>query len=193
MGIHDPAAVQASFVSFLRSINALLLTDPDLFWAPHEHLVATVLDETRQANEQALQERIAVARIRYEGRLRDLTGDQLNVLITLEETEAQQRAERADYIDAVVKLCPVCEHLALVEGDTQETGWVVDADDGVVTNAWPILTFFPSSMHCRICGLILEEAEDFILAGLGESWWNEDVDLDVWFERTYEPDYETSP
>lgn len=66
-----------------------------------------------------------------------------------------------------------------------------DEGEPFATGAYPVVTFFPTWLECRICGLKLRY-EELGAAGIPDSWQldQNDVDPDDFEEPWQEPDWE---
>ena len=73
--------------------------------------------------------------------------------------------------------CPSCDTEALVPGSLKtdyDEDW--DHRDGVLVGVHLIITFIPSGLSCRACGLELDGREEMEAAGVDEPWVLDDVD-----------------
>lgn len=70
--------------------------------------------------------------------------------------------------------CPICGSEALLTGYTDSSG--EEYEEGVYS---PCLDFFADSFECTECGLLLEDAEEMLLAGM-EIVHDRSDDLDRW-------------
>lgn len=170
LGLVDATRRRALGVSFFRAINGLLRVKADVFWAPHDRLVTALLDQEAETLKQAVEIKLAAARVRYE----HLVG---LVHFDAVEASAQVAAVALASDTSLVEQCPVCsEETAIAVGDNHEE---VESDGGDWAS-WSVC-LWTSSFRCLMCGLSLESPEEIQAAGLPEALDNPHADLaDLW-------------
>ena len=177
MGVIGSGDVREVFAQFARAIETVLVVS-GTFWAPHEPLVRTLLDEFAAAVAKRVQEKLARARLVFERRFGGLASEirigaielALNTLI------AQIRD------DTVSVACPACSSSALLGG--------INRVESIDTHSdYPGYAVFLEAewLRCAACELRLEGEEELEEAGVDLVVENNEVDVGDLF-GDYEPD-----
>jgi hypothetical protein len=177
MGVSGSRDVREAFAQFVRATE-VLLTVSAAFWAPHEELVRTLLDNFAAAVAKRVQEKLAAARAVFERRFGGLPARLREAAIELATTT--NTVPLRD--DAVSATCPACSSSALLGGTNR-----VESIDS--HSDYPSYAVFLEAdwLRCAACELRLEGAEELEEAGVEPVVENNEVDVAELF-ADYEPD-----
>jgi hypothetical protein len=179
------------FTPFLRACELLIQGVPEAsreaLWGEFESSVDARLSESAQEAEIVAVEAIAAARLafdRHYGAMEDAAkAAALGAIAgSYDVTKYEQSLTE----------CPACGQQALTDG-TYEVEWEADWDqegsrgEPFIVGAYPIVTYRPGYLRCRVCGLELDGEEQLEAVGVEKSWNIEDADAADFYE---EDDYE---
>ena len=177
MGVTGPGDVREVFAQFARAIETVLVVSGP-FWAPHEELVRTLLDEFAAAVAKRVQEKLARARLVFERRFGELASEIRSgaIELALNTLTGQIRD------DTVSVPCPACGSSALLGGINR-----VESIDS--HSDYPAYAVFLEAdwLRCAACELRLESEEELEEAGVDLVVENNEVDVGDLFSD-YEPD-----
>ncbi len=174
-------------IPFLRACDYLLasltLANRESFWQDLLDMVDVRLSESAKAAERSATDSVAAARLRFQNRFGAMAATaRAAVIASIEQSYDPRRYEEA------VHACPACEHLALVSG-SHNVDWKPEYEydrltgEDYVIDAYPVVTFLPGTLECRICDLVLDGEEQLRAAGLPTSWQLADVDPKDFYEQ----------
>jgi hypothetical protein len=174
----DPEADDATLVPFIRACDHLLSNLPGgdraSMWGEFISLVDARLSDSTKAAELLVADALAAARLAFDARfgsLDDAVRD--GVLSGIENSY-----DLAKYEESIVD-CPACARSALTRGSYEvdwEADWDVEGGEGYVSGVYPVVTYSPGYLYCRVCGLELDGQEQLSAAGVADSWTLEDAD-----------------
>jgi hypothetical protein len=194
-------AVDELLLPFFRAANSVLGSmgrNPTLYWGDMAPMIEARLSESAQEAEVRTTDSIARARRGYEERFSGMDeGTREAVVEAIVGTYAPEKYEQA------LEPCPACQNMCLLSG-SYDVRWEpevdVDGGEAYVSGAYPVVSFRPGHLECRVCGLELDGEEELQAAGFPEEWdLDEDVDPkdfpldDEWaysflLERSQRPD-----
>lgn len=171
LGMHGGGDPTKALADFARAIS-LLRIEPEEFWGEHAELVRATIDETVSDTERRVAHAIAGARQSFRSTYDNLDEPERQFLIQRRE------AETDDNVDTHTFECPSCGHLAELTGDVKEE-YDVDYDhrERVAVSAHLYLDFYPQSLDCRVCGLVLRDRDELDAAGIPEMFTHEEFDI----------------
>lgn len=177
MGVSVSGDVREVFAQFVRAIETVLAVS-GVFWAPHEELVHTLLDDLAKAIAKRVQEKLAAARAVFSRRFGGLPSPLREAAIEL-ALNAQHVPLRDDTLSAT---CPACGSSALLGGTNR-----VESIDSY--GDYPAYAVFLEAewLRCAACDLRLEGEEELDEAGVDPVVENNEVDVADLF-GDYEPD-----
>jgi hypothetical protein len=174
----DPEADDATLVPFIRACDHLLSNLPGgdrvSMWGEFISIVDARLSDSTKAAELLVADALAAARLAFDARfgsLDDAVRD--GVLSGIENSY-----DLAKYEESIVD-CPACARSALTRGSYEvdwEADWDVEGGEGYVSGVYPVVTYSPGYLYCRVCGLELDGQEQLSAAGVADSWTLEDAD-----------------
>ena len=116
---------------------------------------------------------LAVARAEFERRFAEDSDDAKKAVLTaIEESYFPLQKYEEQLLD-----CPACDTPAVVAGTLREEydeDW--DHKEGVLIGVHLLVSFIPDSLVCRACHLQLSGRDEMDAAGVGESWYLDDID-----------------
>jgi hypothetical protein len=184
----DVDAIEATTDAWLRACQALLDyagRDTDDFWGELLPVVQVRLTKSAQEASRRATDKITSARLVFEGKVDALDRDVRAALVL-----AIEGSYVVEPYEQQLRVCPACGTLSLITG-TVDVDWEPDWDfadgESYIAGAYPAVTFYPSSLECRACGLALSGDGELVAAGVERSWKLDDVDPD---DFRPEPDWD---
>jgi flagellar hook-basal body complex protein FliE len=180
----DQGSVDAVLVPFLRACDHLLAEMPagdrQSMWGDLEEMVDARLSESLKAAELEVADDLASARLAFESRYGSMESSVRDaVLAGIEDSYNPEKYEE-DLVE-----CPACERQAMTRG-SYDVEWEADWDyadgESYIAGAFPVVTYSPGLLECRVCGLELDGEEKLQAAGLSTSWQFEDVNPADFYE-----------
>jgi hypothetical protein len=186
---HDVDEVLAPY---LRACDALLVetegAERKSFWEDFLEFVDSRLSESAKEAEGRAQGALAAARLAFKQRYDGLEEAARNAALTsIEGTH-----DPSKYFDQLIE-CPACRRLAVANGSIKTdwaADWEVEGGEAYAVGAYPVVTFSPDRLECRVCGLELA-GEELIAVGIDNSWQldQDEVDASDFEEPWQEPDW----
>lgn len=180
-GSLEQGAEEDLFVPFLKACNRLIErttgADRAEVWGDLITMVDARLSKSTKEVELHVADAIATALLQFEQRYGSMDPDArtgaLAAIVGSFNLISKYEEALAD--------CPACGQLAWTEGgfDVEwEAEWDVEGShgDAYVVGANPVVTYRPSYLHCRVCGLELDGDDQLRAADVPEAWEIEDVD-----------------
>lgn len=189
----DPGADDAALVPFIKACDHLLANVPggdrERMWGEFISTVDARLSDSAKAAELLVADALASARLAYEARFASLEhAVRDGVLSGIENSY-----EVIKYEQTTVE-CPACTRTALTHGSYEvewEPDWDVEGSKGeaYVAGVYPVVTYSPGYLVCRVCGLELDGEEQLRAAGIAASWTVDDADTADFYESDDEGDW----
>ena len=176
------ATVDEVLVPYLKAseeLREVLGVDRSGYWGAFGDLVDSALKERVEQARLRVDAALAVARGEFARRFAEV--DATTKKAVLDAIEASYSLDR--YEEQLLE-CPACGTSALVTGKLQEEfdeDW--DHHEGVLINVHLLVRFIPTGLLCRACHLNLTGRDEMDAAGVGESWYLDNID-----ERDFYPD-----
>jgi hypothetical protein len=185
-GSLEPGADEAALVPFIKACDHLLPgvrgASRELLWGDLTSIVDARLSDSLETAELLVADALASARLAFERRYASLDDAARNGVLSGIESSYDVTKYEEDLVD-----CPACDRRALTQG-SYEVEWEADYDveggEGFVSGVYPVVTYSPGYLSCRVCGLELDGDEELRAAGVPEAWEIEDAEA----ADFYEPD-----
>lgn len=183
-GFLEPGADEAGFVPFLRACDVLLNTIPggdrSQMWGELVSTVDARLSESAREVELLVTDAIASARLAFEQRYGSMDpAVREGVLSGIESSYGVTKYEQ------FLVECPACGRQALTSG-SHDVDWEADWDfadgEAYIAGGYPVVTYLPGYLHCRICELELDGYDQIEAADIPTSWTVEDADPADFYE-----------
>lgn len=186
-GLLEPEEEDAVLIPYLRACDFLIEHLPDAdreqVWGEFLSTVDARLSESTEQTELLITDAVAAARLTFEQRYSSMEATVREaVLAGIEGSYDVTKYEQAP-ID-----CPACGQRALTSGH-YEVDWEVDWDvegshgEAYIVGAYPVVTYWPGYLHCRVCDLELDGEDQLKAAGVEKSWPIEDADPSDFYEE----------
>lgn len=180
----------ALLVPFLRASDIVLAAteggDRDQLWGELLEVVDTHLSDFAAAAERIATEAVVAARFVFEQRYGTMDEQARKAAFSAIENSYDLTKYEEDVTE-----CPACSRMALTSG-SYRVEWEPDFDyadgESYVAGVYPIVTFTPGYLNCRICGLELDGDEQLIAAGVATSWHIDDADPADFRDDEYDDD-----
>jgi hypothetical protein len=170
------ATVHEVLVPYLKAseeLREVLGIDRGAYWNGFVDLVDEALKEHVEQARLRVEAALAVARREFERRFaKDSDGAKKAVLTAIEESYFPLEKYEEQPLD-----CPACGTPAVVSGALHEEydeDW--DHREGILVGVHLLVRFIPIRLPCRACHLRLSGRDEMDAAGIGESWYLDDVD-----------------
>jgi hypothetical protein len=152
------------------------------FFGEYEELVGTHLDTSLAEANREVAEKIVLAKATFERRYSAL--DETTMKLVAKSIELSYPVEK---YERILFDCPACQKNGLLNG-TADVDWEADYDDrdGIVTNAYPVVTMTASGFSCGFCDLSLNGAAELGAADLPTQVDIADVDPQDFYESEYQ-------
>ena len=189
-GLIEPAAGEAVLAPFLRACDFLIVKVPDAdratFWGDHLGPVDARLSESAEEIQVFIADAIAAARSSFERQYGPMVDAARVVALAAVENSYDVTKYEQSLTD-----CPACGRQALTSGNYDvdwEAEWDQEGSRGepFIVGAYPVVSYFPAYLHCRVCDLELDGEEQLDAAGIERSWKIEDADAADFYEEEYE-------
>lgn len=185
-------APRDSLDAFLHAANILreaLNVQATEYWGDFAEVVSTWTSETVVEGKRKTHEIVAAAKLEFDKRFGGMDDEAREIVIrAIEESYVAGEQFEYDYLE-----CPACDRKAQAHG-SYEVSWEPDYDveggEGYVSGAYPVVTFFPGQLSCRVCGLEIAGDEQLRAVEVNESWPLEDVDVEELERDMYENHYD---
>lgn len=177
MGLSNLDEARKVFAQFARAVETVLAVSGP-FWAPHENLVRTLLDDLAAAVVKRVEEKLATARLLFERRFGTLPPE-----LRAPAVEFAVNAQRISFLDDTLPTtCPACGSPAMLGGTNRVESIDTHSD-------YPSYQIYLEAMwlRCSACALALDGEEELEAAGVDLVLENNEVDLADLF-GDYEPD-----
>jgi hypothetical protein len=187
-GVLESGADEDALVPFIRACDHLLSSVPnadrDEMWGDFVSIVDARLSDSAKAAELIVADALTTARLAFDARYASLEAAvREGVLSSITNSYDVTKYEQA------LVACPACGREAITHGGYEvewEADWDVEGShgDAYVAGVYPVVTYSPGYLDCRVCGLELDGEEQLAAAGVAKSWTLEDADA----ADFYEPD-----
>ena len=170
------ASTEEVLVPYLKAseeLRELLGIDRTAYWGGFVDLVDQALKENVEQARLRVEAALAVARSEFEQRFGQVTEEARKAMLAGIEASYSPMEK---YEEQLVE-CPACGTQAVVLGTLHEEfdeDW--DHHEGVLLGVHLLVRFIPTSLLCHACRLRLTGRDEMDAAGVGESWYLEDVD-----------------
>jgi hypothetical protein len=184
LGHVDKQAAKQTLTPFLKASDHLLSyirADKPAHWGDLQDLVTARLSDSIKESEVRAMEAVTSAKVEFGRRFGGIADTTLRdgLLKSIESTYSP-----AKYEEQLVD-CPSCGRLALVSG-AYEVEWEPDYDyadgESFIAGVYPVVTFYPGHLSCRVCELELDGEDELETAGIKKSWELEDIDSRDFYE-----------
>ncbi len=179
-GTLDNDSEEGVYVPFLRACELLIpgvsgATREELWGDFRETVDAHLSESAKQAEVHAV-EAVAAARLAFDRHYEGMEGSaKAAALAAIEGSYDVEKYEQS------LTDCPACARQALTHG-SYDVDWEAEGDvegsrgDAYIIGGYPVVTYRPGYLTCRVCGLELDGEEELEAAGVEKSWQIEDVD-----------------
>jgi hypothetical protein len=183
-GLFESGADDDLLVPFLRACDFMIGKVPggsrERMWGDLVGTVDVRLSESAKETELLVADAVASAHLAFEQQFGSMDRAVREAVLT----GIERSYDVTKYEQALVD-CPGCGRQALTSG-SYDVDWEPDYDyaDGetYVAGAYPVVTFRPGYLHCRVCDLELDGEEQLEAAGIEKSWHLVDVDPADFYE-----------
>lgn len=172
------ATVEDVLVSYLKASEelrtALADVDRPTYWGGFTELVDSALRENVEQARLRVDGKLAVARAEFARRFTELDEATKKAVLT-----AIGASYRFDWHDLQPLECPACETMAVASGTVRpeyDEDWDYDGHEPYLAGVHLQVLFTPDGLLCNSCHLDLTGRDEMNAAGIGESWYLEDVD-----------------
>jgi hypothetical protein len=186
-GISDPDVNETVLTPFLRACDFLIENTPEAerggFWGEFLPTVDARLSKSMKETEVLVADAIAAARSSFERQYGSMAESaKAAALAAIEGSYDVTKYEQA------LTDCPACGRQALTSGDYNvdwEADWDQEGSRGeqFIAGTYPVVTYFPGYLHCRVCDLELDGEEQLDAAEVERSWNIEDADAADFYEE----------
>jgi len=187
----DPGADEAALVPFIRACDHLLSNVPggdrERMWGEFLPIVDARLSDSAKAAELLVADALASARLSFQARYSSLDEAVRDGVVSGIENSYDVTKYEQSAVD-----CPACTRTALTTGSYEvdwEADWDVEGGEAYVAGAYPVVTYSPGNLDCRVCGLELDGEEQLSAAGVPASWTLDDADAADFYEPDEDPDW----
>jgi hypothetical protein len=186
-GLVEPGAEEAVLAPFLRACDFLIENVPNAdratFWGDFLGPVDARLSESAKETEVIVADAIAAARSSFERQYGPMANSaRVAALAAVENSYDVTKYEQS------LTDCPACGRQALTSGN-YDVDWEADWDqegsrgEPFIVGAYPVVSYFPGYLHCRVCDLELDGEEQLEAAGIERLWKIEDADPTDFYEE----------
>ncbi len=187
----EPGAEDAALVPFIKACDHLLLSVPGgdraRIWGELVSIVDARLSDSAKAAELVVADALASARLAFDTRYASLDDAVRDGVLSSIENSYDVTKYEEDVVD-----CPACGRRSLTHGSYEvdwEADWDVEGGEGYVAGVYPVVTYSPGYLYCRVCGLELDGEEQLSAAGVPTSWTLEDADAADFYEPDEDDDW----
>jgi hypothetical protein len=174
----EQGAEEAVLVPFLKAcdylVGGMAESDRERLWGDLLSMVDARLSESIKAAELATTEALTVAHLAFDRRYGSLDSTVRDAVLSGVESAYDVTKYEEDLVD-----CPACSRRALTRG-SYDVEWEADYDvadgEGYIAGVYPVVTYSPGHLDCRVCGLELDGEEQLSAAGVPASWQIEDAE-----------------
>jgi hypothetical protein len=173
----ERGADKAVLVPFLRACDHLITGmaegDRERLWGELLSMVDARLSDSSKAAELAATDALTAARLAFDRRYGSLDNAVRDAVLSGVESAYDVTKYEEDLVD-----CPACSRRAITHGSYDvewEADWDVADGEAYVAGVYPVVTYAPGHLACRVCGLELDGEEELGAAGVPAAWQIEDA------------------
>jgi hypothetical protein len=164
---------------FLQATDILLTelsTEPSDYWGESRPFVSQTLRKAVESNRDHVDRMVRQGKAAFARRFQDIDPQWKGEVIKMTVSSYE-----LDRLERQLWSCPACGTDALTEGRVEpDYEFDEEVDDGefMVHAELKSLTFYTQRLHCRVCGLRLDSAQQIEAASVPDNWVLEDPDVE---------------